>query len=82
MRRGAGTAVERKRGPVFFGDLTSQVVVGGGPRASDSGRIPNGNWGPCSTSSAAPFTGMRPAKAAGHRHDAANTTINLIEVAA
>jgi len=25
----------------FFGDLTSQAVVGGGPFASDSGRIPN-----------------------------------------
>jgi len=25
----------------FFGDLTSQAVVGGGPSATDSGRIPN-----------------------------------------
>ena len=62
MSRGAGTAGERKRGPkrFLFGDLTSQAVEGGGavPARLISGRIPNNsNWGPCSTSTAAPVSG-------------------------
>jgi len=60
-RRRAGTwsriAGERKRGP---GDFRGSDLAGDRGRrsfASDSGRIPKSNWGPCSTSSAAPLAG-------------------------
>jgi len=65
MSRKQGATEERKRGPGVFRGSDLGGDRGRRSFATGSGRIPKMHWGPCSASSAAPFTGMRPAKDAG-----------------
>ena len=80
-----GPSSTLRRAPKFlFGDLTSVVIEGGGaiPSRLISDRIPT-NWGPCSTSTAAPVSGDATRRiGASHRRDAAGKPYLLDEVAA
>ena len=69
MERGAGIAVERKRGPerLVFGDLTSEAIEGDGAILLRliSGRIPNLKLGPLLRLDSRPACGdatVQPAK--------------------
>jgi len=63
VKRGAGIAAERKRGPEFssgIGPRRRSRAAGRSLVRLISGRIPKYVWGPCSASTAATLAGMRP----------------------